>query len=71
MPTSKTPIEEMRLRLLALQKAKEQTRSLHHVLFLLNLSEELTHTHALCNDIDIRIEQLEMLIKKHSQHSQQ
>jgi hypothetical protein len=66
MPTSKPPVEEMRSRLLALQRAKEQTRSLHNTYFLLSLAEEILKTHSLMNDLDIRIEQMEMLIKKHS-----
>lgn len=60
------PLDSLRNRLESLKKVKEQTRALHNAFFDLHLAEEIVYTHNLLSDLDIRIQQLEMLITKHS-----
>lgn len=60
------PLEKLRNRLESLRKVKEHTRELHNAFFDLHLAEEIMQTHKIMHDLDIRIEQIELLIQRHS-----
>lgn len=58
-------IEALRNRLGELREIKEKARILHDALFRAHLIDEQMISHKLMADIELRIEQLEMLLSRH------
>jgi hypothetical protein len=60
------PIEALKLRLGALRESKEQTLALYQTFLSLHLVDENVQVHKILHDLDIRIEQIEMLVERYS-----